>query len=177
MTYAASDSACVKGSTWPSLRRQEGITEHAYDPVRDGRIWCVTVQHPDHLIIAQRAEAFHGQVTKQSRPVVVGQCMFIMDIPPARASAVNVMGAGMGGAGGGGGGGQVGAAGGGGSSKEALAARKKRKDPNAPKRASNAYMVSIASSTRRALPYLPAHCTAFLTVFLSLTVVSPPTLC
>ena len=51
-----------------------------------GKVWCVNVDHPDHLIIAQRAErnmdsfVINGvkhqrmSVTKASRPVVVGQC-------------------------------------------------------------------------------------------------------
>jgi LSD1 subclass zinc finger protein len=84
------------------------------------------------------------------------KCLLIMDTPgnvPARAAAVNVMhhvsGAGSGGGGGSGGtgGGRERGEGGGGSresTKEAMALRKKRKDPNAPKRASNAYMVTAA---------------------------------
>ena len=46
----------------------------------DGSVWCVTVEHPDHLVIAQRAheaEQADGArvVTKASMPVVVGQCI------------------------------------------------------------------------------------------------------
>ena len=85
------------------------------------------------------------------------KCMFIMDIPPARASAVNVMGGGMQG-----GAAQVIAAGASAaansaaSNKEAIAARKKRKDPNAPKRASNAYMVLHARATAAIRPPPPS---------------------
>jgi hypothetical protein len=44
-----------------------------------GTVWCVTVDHPDHLIIAQRAKRIRrldgtAAVTKASRPVIVGQC-------------------------------------------------------------------------------------------------------
>ena len=64
-----------KGSCWPSMRRRECITRTAYNRARDGRIWCVTVEHPEHLIVAQRAYRHRGLVTKQSRPIVVGQCV------------------------------------------------------------------------------------------------------
>ena len=49
----------------------------AYVAARDGRAWCVEVEHGDHLIIAQRAfRGAGGVVTKASRPVVVGNCFF-----------------------------------------------------------------------------------------------------
>jgi hypothetical protein len=49
-----------------------------YDPARDGRVWCVSVQHPNRLIVAQRAfRNVDGVVTKASRPVIVGNCFYI----------------------------------------------------------------------------------------------------
>jgi ribosome biogenesis protein Tsr3 len=44
-----------------------------------GRVWCVTVDHDAHLIVAQRAHRHTLDdgtriVTKVSRPVIVGQC-------------------------------------------------------------------------------------------------------
>ena len=71
-TGSADAAAC-----WPSLPRQSGISQVAYSAKRDGRLWCVTVDHSDHLIVAQRAERSLGCVTKQSRPVVVGQCIHV----------------------------------------------------------------------------------------------------
>ena len=71
------------GSCWPSMSRQQCVSKVAYDAQRDGRVWCVQVEHPDHLIIAQRAQRSvqgpdtgtdTGTVTKQSRPLVVGNC-------------------------------------------------------------------------------------------------------
>jgi hypothetical protein len=54
----------------PTLRVKE-IKEVLYS----GRVWCVTVEHSDHLVISQRAHRNdHGVVTKASRPVVIGQC-------------------------------------------------------------------------------------------------------
>jgi hypothetical protein len=61
------------------MRRQAGITKEAYAPKKDGRIWCVTVDHPDGLIVAQRALRVEGVVTKASRPVITGNCLRIMD--------------------------------------------------------------------------------------------------
>ena len=107
------------------------------------------------------------------------KCLIIMDTPAntqpqQRATqALNVLHVGNAGGGGGGGPGGGGGGGGGGrergdgggrdsSNKEALALRKKRKDPHAPKRASNAYMVSRAlhsTGCSRQTPLLAAaHC-------------------
>ena len=63
----------------PSLISREGVSTVAYDQQRDGRIWCVNVDSPDHLIFAQRAQREGGVVIKQSRPVVVGQCLLFLD--------------------------------------------------------------------------------------------------
>lgn len=49
--------------------------EHRYDRTRDGRTWCVEVDHSAHLIFAQRAQRDSaGLVTKASRPTIVGNC-------------------------------------------------------------------------------------------------------
>ena len=65
-----------KGPCWPNVRRQRGVKEVPYSEAEHGRIWCVTVNHPDHLIVAQRAlrDPNTRVVNKQSRPIVVGQC-------------------------------------------------------------------------------------------------------
>lgn len=58
----------------PVLDRNRCFTTTAYAPT-DGRIWCVDVDHPDHLIVAQRAERQpNGVITRQSRPIVIGNC-------------------------------------------------------------------------------------------------------
>jgi len=50
--------------------------ECLYDAVRDGRAWCINVEHPDHLIVAQRTQlTAAGDVVKASRPLVVGNCL------------------------------------------------------------------------------------------------------
>eukprot|EP00761_Pharyngomonas_kirbyi_P014650 gb/GECH01014680.1/.p1 GENE.gb/GECH01014680.1/~~gb/GECH01014680.1/.p1 ORF type:complete len:1220 (+),score=272.25 gb/GECH01014680.1/:1-3660(+) len=59
-----------KEASWPSLNSAE-VKEVAYT----GRTWCVTVNHPDHLVFVQRAERDdHGVVTKAGRPIIMGQC-------------------------------------------------------------------------------------------------------
>ena len=64
---------------WPSMSRRECVTRVPYEATRDGRTWCVKVEHKDHLIIAQRAHRGpDGTVTKQSRPLVVGNCQFFI---------------------------------------------------------------------------------------------------
>ncbi|KAL7752891.1 histone deacetylase [Sorochytrium milnesiophthora] len=40
----------------------------------DGRLWCVQVEHPDHLIVAQRAEKVHDVVTRAYPPIIIGNC-------------------------------------------------------------------------------------------------------
>lgn len=50
-----------------------------YNESRDGRVWCIEVEHPDHLIVAQRAHVGSiGVVTKASRPMIVGNCLSIL---------------------------------------------------------------------------------------------------
>ncbi|KAJ2413668.1 Elongator subunit [Coemansia sp. RSA 2530] len=71
-----SDFAHAQGSSAcrPVLDRSRCFARAAYSASDDGRIWCVEVDHPDHLIVAQRAERHNGVVTRQSRPIVIGNC-------------------------------------------------------------------------------------------------------
>lgn len=72
---AWSDFAHSQGSSvcLPILDRSRCFTKTEYSP-SDGRVWCVEVDHPDHLIVAQRAERHNGIVTRQSRPIIIGNC-------------------------------------------------------------------------------------------------------
>jgi len=71
VTYAEPTSTVGKHACWPSVERRSGVSETKYE----GQVWCVTVDHDDHLIVAQRAErSSNGTVTKASRPVITGQC-------------------------------------------------------------------------------------------------------
>ena len=79
VNWAEPDSNSGEAFCWPSLPRRAGITRAAYSAARDGRIWCVEVEHADHLIFAQRAHRTRGgAVTKQSRPIVVGNCITLL---------------------------------------------------------------------------------------------------
>lgn len=45
-----------------------------------GRVWCVQVDHPDHLIVAQRTKRDGANtIIRASRPVLVGQCLAFED--------------------------------------------------------------------------------------------------
>ena len=60
----------------PTFTASDAVVEEHYL----GRIWCVTVEHADHLVFAQRAHrGAQGWVTKASQPIVVGQCFLIAD--------------------------------------------------------------------------------------------------
>ena len=73
------DAPGPAGSCWPSMSRQQCVKRVPYNAERDGRTWCVEVEHADHLLIAQRAQRGpDGAVTKQSRPIVVGNCQFFI---------------------------------------------------------------------------------------------------
>ena len=78
VNWAEPNSNSGKASCWPSMPRQACITTAAYSAARDKRIWCVEIEHKDHLIFAQRAHRTHGVVTKQSRPIVVGNCITLL---------------------------------------------------------------------------------------------------
>ena len=66
-----------------------------YDQKRDGRVWCVDVQHDDHLIFVQRAHrSASGIVTKVGRPMITGNCLhkfYGEQPPPRRANGTTVL--------------------------------------------------------------------------------------
>ena len=70
-----------KGTCQPPMLRQQCVRAVPYAQ-RDGRAWCVDVDHDDHLLIAQRAERNErtDYVTKQSRPIIVGNCLKDVDV-------------------------------------------------------------------------------------------------
>ena len=52
-----------------------------YDRKRDGRVWCVDVEHDDHLIFVQRAHRnASGVVTKAGRNMIVGNCLLSEEV-------------------------------------------------------------------------------------------------
>ena len=63
----------------PLLLTAGGITSQPYSQSSDGRIWCISVDHPDHLIVAQRATRLNGRITRQWRPLITGNCVTIAD--------------------------------------------------------------------------------------------------
>ena len=67
------DTRASHGTTWPSVNWDgDGIKEEPYTDVT----WCVTVDHADHLIVAQRAlRDEDGRVYKASKPLIIGQCV------------------------------------------------------------------------------------------------------
>lgn len=65
VSYAESTLACH-----PTMQRK-----HVKTVAYSGRVWCVTVEHADHLIVAQRALRMCGRVTKASKPIIVGQSL------------------------------------------------------------------------------------------------------
>ena len=80
VTWTDLSSPAAQRSSMPTLARQRDVSLVDYDEARDGRLWCVNVQHPDHLVVAQRAHRNKdGVVTKQSRPIVVGNCAPVWD--------------------------------------------------------------------------------------------------
>ena len=73
-------SACRIRQSSGQFTQQEQATAIAtqpsdlYDAERDGRVWCVNVEHDDHLIFAQRAHRnASGVVTKVGRSMIVGK--------------------------------------------------------------------------------------------------------
>ena len=76
-TNTTSDVSC-----WPSMPRRQCIRKVDFDAERDGRTWCVSVTHTHRLIIAQRAQRdpLTSIVTKQSRPVITGNCLEVLDV-------------------------------------------------------------------------------------------------
>ena len=133
---AESDQWAVRNSVTGESVAVSSVVEQCYDAERDGRIWCVTVDHPDHLIIAQHAPRLYCPASHSfaplpataylSPPLVVGQCLSTMD-PRQSQSFIHPMSGGMG------------APGMPGGMPPKLT--KKRRDPSAPKAVSNAYMI------------------------------------
>ena len=65
----------------PSVSMSRSDVSHSssrpYSLSTDGRIWCVNVDHSDHLILVQRAarsDLKSALVLRASRPIVVGNC-------------------------------------------------------------------------------------------------------
>ena len=85
----------------PSLPRQRGVTARPYDPQRDGRTFCVEVDHPDHLLFVQRTSPPSPPSSSSSsspaspllfsRPVITGNCMQDRD-PDVRQSSFALLG-------------------------------------------------------------------------------------
>lgn len=68
VVFAEADAASGVDAGHPCMARADigKVTDSK------GAVWCVDVEHSDHLIIAQRAHRVHGVVTKASTPVIVG---------------------------------------------------------------------------------------------------------
>ena len=74
------DTTSVNDTCSPVISRQRGISVVPYCAQRDGRVWCVEVDHADHLIIAQRAtRSTTGAIDRLYRPLVIGNCKKIKD--------------------------------------------------------------------------------------------------
>jgi len=71
VSYSSPSSPTGQTRCLPILNRHSDVSEEKYV----GQVWCVQVAHKGRLIIAQRAERHDGQVTKASRPVIVGNCV------------------------------------------------------------------------------------------------------
>ncbi|KAJ3171954.1 DNA-directed RNA polymerase II subunit rpb1 [Geranomyces variabilis] len=66
--YAESTGGGGTLACHPNMQRK-----HVRTVPYSGRVWCVTVEHADHLIVAQRAFRVGARVTKASKPIIVGQ--------------------------------------------------------------------------------------------------------
>lgn len=68
---SADDSKESSFATHPRLVAQRDIHIQLYG----GRVWCVRVDHPDHLIFARRARMNEcDEIVLASRPVIIGNC-------------------------------------------------------------------------------------------------------
>ena len=63
-TSAQGEAACYPAFDGANIRTE------AYD----GAVWCVRVEHKDHLIVAQGTEMKDGRVIRAGRSLIVGQC-------------------------------------------------------------------------------------------------------
>ena len=78
VAWSTPASSAGKRSCWPSMRNHQDVSIQPFVKHRDGRIWCVEVNTPEHaIIIAQRAVRHNGVVITQSRPVLVGNCRHV----------------------------------------------------------------------------------------------------
>ena len=65
-----------QGSAPQIARRISTPPSDVYNKERDGRVWCVKVEHDDHLIFVQRVHRnANGIVTKVGRTTIVGNCL------------------------------------------------------------------------------------------------------
>ena len=79
----------LPGGARPASASVTADVADAYSP-RDGRTWCVEVEHDDHLIFVQRAHRnAAGVVTKAGLPIITGNC-FSASSPPYTATAAIV---------------------------------------------------------------------------------------
>jgi hypothetical protein len=59
----------LSGSSFMDVKDIHPVKEYA------GKLWCVTVEHDDHLVVVQRAERDdEGVIVKASKPIIIGQC-------------------------------------------------------------------------------------------------------
>jgi serine/threonine protein kinase len=69
------DGAAFQSRSDASFDRSSTSLSDEYDFVRDGRVWCVEVEHEDNLIVVQRAQRHeNGVVTKVGSSMIVGNC-------------------------------------------------------------------------------------------------------
>jgi hypothetical protein len=77
--FTREDWDALQTASSPTSNAPKEQTAHQdclYSEERDGRVWCVNVDHPDHLVIAQRAKrGDNGRTVQASRPIVIGNCM------------------------------------------------------------------------------------------------------
>ena len=59
--WSAPTTASGKAACFPRMRRQQSIRRVPYSRQRDGRIWCVHVDHADHLILRSAGRATRGR--------------------------------------------------------------------------------------------------------------------
>jgi len=69
--YVEVAQGLASGAVRPNLHRQTGVK---VVPAQ-GATWCVKLQHPDQILVAQRARRNkNGIVTQASRPILAGNC-------------------------------------------------------------------------------------------------------
>jgi serine/threonine protein kinase len=59
----------------PVLNSNSCVSAEPYNAKIDGSLWCINVDHPDHLIVAQRAvRNASGDVAHAGQPIIIGNC-------------------------------------------------------------------------------------------------------